>query len=199
MIKSLGFTLLVCCLQFQAKIHAQATVIRYEASFNQPVILHSWVTAKGSTCSDLTIQASNDLIQFYEIFRYAGICGSTDEELSYSWSQTNADPGQWYFRIVENGTIYSDTLAVTVFNQTQQLQVFPNPTQRLSKILLPNNWNPKEVLYYLYAPDGRRFSPKIVDQNELSIDVSSLTDGIYLLCVQRGEDTFNTRLLVQNQ
>ncbi len=178
---------------------SQAAVIRYEAIYNQSSILHSWVTGKGSVCADLVIQASSDLVQFNEIYRYGGICGSSDEELSYSWTQAEPQPGPWFFRIVENGTLYSDTVNVMVFNQTQQLQVFPNPTQRSTQLVLPKTWNLNEVLFSLHASDGRSFPVKIGVQSDLRLDVSELADGFYMLSVQRGNEIINTRFLVQNQ
>lgn len=183
---------------FLQKVWSQAAVIRYEAMYNQSSILHSWVTAKGSVCADLVIQASSDLVQFNEIYRYGGICGSSDEELSYSWTQPEPQPGQWFFRIVENGTLYSDTLNVRVFNQTQQLQVFPNPTQRISQIVLPNAWQAKAVLFSLYSADGRRLTVNIDSQQDLKLDVSNLTSGIYILSAQQENEIYYTRFLVQN-
>lgn len=178
---------------------AQATVIRYEVIAETAGITHSWVTGKGTTCSDLAIQSSTDNLTFTEIYRYGGICGSTEEELSYSWSQPNPEPGIYFFRIVENGTLYSDTISATVVNQNSAIQVLPNPVSRIAKILLPQGWNVKEVIFSLHSLDGKRFEPQLSTSSELQIDVSKLTPGIYALTGQRGNDVFSTRLFVQHQ
>lgn len=177
---------------------AQAAVIRYDAFAETGGILHSWVTGKGSTCSDLAIQSSTDNLNFSEIFRYGGICGSTEEELSYSWSQPNPEPGTWFFRIVENGTLYSDTISTTVVRQNSALQILPNPVSRVAQILLPQGWNGKEIIFSMYSLDGKRFEPRLTSGSELKIDVSNLTPSIYALTVQRGVDVFSTRLFVQH-
>lgn len=180
-----------------SKAFTQATVIRYDAFVEPAGIIHSWTTGKGSTCADLAIQSSNDNVTYAEIYRYGGICGSSEEELSYSWSQTSPDPGTWFFRIVENGTIYSDTISVNIVKQKAALQILPNPVSRIARILLPQGWNPNEVIFTLHSMDGKRFEPQILLSAEMQIDVSNLTTGIYTLTAQRGNDIFSTRMFLQ--
>lgn len=69
------------------------------------------------------------------------------------------------------------TLRVRSFDKTNNLQIYPNPASDQVNILLPSNSSGKVSIYDV---SGKLILQKIVaDQNEVNINTSNLTTGIY--------------------
>ena len=64
-----------------------ARVLRFnaEASNNNKSVLVTWTMNAGSTCPSLSVEKSLNGKDFFEVYLYPSVCGSSDEALSYSW------------------------------------------------------------------------------------------------------------------
>ena len=158
---------------------AQNTIRFFEGNrISQSSIQLNWITTAGSTCSDLLIERSVDLSSFNEVYRHSGVCGSTSEELSYFWVDSDALPGISYYRIQEALGQFTDTIEVL------------NPIGNEEVIMLPNPAS-NEVSIYKTNPDAKISSliiydlrGKVIMQTEIpnqltSINTSNLIDGMY--------------------
>jgi hypothetical protein len=172
--------MIVCFLfTFQFSGIAQNTVRYFEGNrISQTSIQLNWITNAGSTCSDLLIERSEDLSSFNEVYRHSGVCGSTSEELSYFWVDSDALPGISYYRIQEALGQFTDTIEVLNPIGNDEVIMFPNPASN-------------EVSIYKTNPDAKISSLLIYDlrgnvilQTEIpnqltNINTSKLIDGMY--------------------
>lgn len=172
---------MIVCFLFTSQFSgiAQNTVRFFEGNrISQSSIQLNWITTAGSTCSDLFIERSEDLSSFKEVYRHSGVCGSTSEELSYFWVDSNALPGISYYRIQEALGQFTDTIEVLNPIGNDEVIMFPNPASN-------------EVSIYRTNPDAKISSLLIYDlrgnvilQTEIpnqltSINTSNLIDGMY--------------------
>lgn len=176
--------LMIVCFLFTTQFSgiAQNTVRFFEGNrISQSSIQLNWITNVGSTCSDLLIERSEGLSSFNEVYRHWGVCGSTSEELSYFWVDSDALPGISYYRIQEALGQFTDTIEVLNPIGNDEVIMFPN---------LASN----EVSIYRTNPDAKISSVLIYDlrgklilQTEIlnqltNINTSNLIDGMYYFC-----------------
>ena len=172
---------MIVCFLFTSKFSgiAQNTVRFFEGNrISQSSIQLNWITTAGSTCSDLFIERSEDLSSFKEVYRHSGVCGSTSEELSYFWVDSNALPGISYYRIQEALGQFTDTIEVLNPIGNDEVIMFPNPASNEISIY---RTNPDAEISNLIIYDLRG---KLILQTEIpnqltSINTSNLIDGMY--------------------
>lgn len=82
-----------------------------------------------------------------------------------------------------------------------QMKIYPNPASDKIALQLPNADFGKPLVLKIYSTDGRLQMEKhlAAPLTSVSVDVSSLCSGLYLIQVFNGENYFNTKLLVQRQ
>ena len=172
--------MIVCFLfTFQFSGIAQNTVRFFEGNrISQSSIQLNWITNAGSTCSDLFIERSDDLSSFNEVYRHSGVCGSTSEELSYFWVDSDALPGISYYRIQEALGQFTDTIEVLNPIGNDEVIMFPNPASNEVSIY---KTNPDAKIYTLIIYDLRG---NVILQTEIlnqltNINTSNLIDGMY--------------------
>jgi hypothetical protein len=191
--------MIVCFLfTFQFSGIAQNTVRFFEGNrISQTSIQLNWITNAGSTCSDLFIERSEDLSSFNEVYRHSGVCGSTSEELSYFWVDSDALPGISYYRIQEALGQFTDTIEVLNPIGNDEVIMFPNPASN-------------EVSIYKTNPDAKISSLLIYDlrgnvilQTEIpnqltSINTSKLIDGMYYFHYVSSAFKITKKVIIRN-
>ncbi|REJ80196.1 MAG: T9SS C-terminal target domain-containing protein [Bacteroidetes bacterium] len=141
----------------------------------------SIVVAAGNTCNGMNILRSPDGINYSEIGNIAGICGSTSEDVKYSWTDT--DPlrnSVNYYRIDLITLGYS--LPVTVFYlhfDKSPVLMYPNPVTSNSNVYL--NIGRNDVFDVLiYSVEGRLVkSISGVRGNHFMISAEDFIPGMY--------------------
>jgi hypothetical protein len=191
--------MIVCFLfTYQFSGIAQNTVRFFEGNrISQTSIQLNWITNAGSTCSDLFIERSEDLSSFNEVYRHSGVCGSTSEELSYFWVDSDALPGISYYRIQEALGQFTDTIEVLNPIGNDEVIMFPNPASN-------------EVSIYKTNPDAKISSLLIYDlrgnvilQTEIpnqltSINTSKLIDGMYYFHYVSSAFKITKKVIIRN-
>jgi hypothetical protein len=191
--------MIVCFLfTFQFSGIAQNTVHFFEGNrISQTSIQLNWITNAGSTCSDLFIERSEDLSSFNEVYRHSGVCGSTSEEISYFWVDSDALPGISYYRIQEALGQYTDTIEVLNPIGNDDVIMFPNPASN-------------EVSIYRTNPDAKFSSLLIYDlrgklilQTEIlnqltSLNTSNLIDGMYYFHYVSSAFKITKKVIIRN-
>ena len=191
--------MIVCFLfTFQFSGIAQNTVRFFEGNrISQTSIQLNWITNAGSTCSDLFIERSEDLSSFNEVYRHSGVCGSTSEELSYFWVDSDALPGISYYRIQEALGQFTDTIEVLNPIGNDEVIMFPNPASN-------------EVSIYKTNPDAKISSLLIYDlrgnvilqteiPNQLTrLNTSNLIDGMYYFHYVSSAFKITKKVIIRN-
>jgi len=145
-----------------------------------------WKTAWEKGNSHFLIERSYNAKSFEVIGMIEGK-GDSNSENSYSFLDTNPNPGNNYYRLVqvdkiENNNIsagkkdYSRIVSVEIPN-TSQLTVMPNPTSGLIKIVLVNNLDIKSINIINMNGD----SSPINYNGSKEINLGNYPAGVYLL------------------
>ena len=100
---------------FSAPLSAQnEDVIEYlnASEFNGKVLL-SWSIMQGNTCNGIQILHSTDSINFSQISSIEGICGSTQQSISYSFTDLSPEKNaNNYYRLQLGGLGFSWIVSV---------------------------------------------------------------------------------------
>ena len=191
---------MIVCFLFTSQFSgiAQNTVRFFEGNrISQSSIQINWITTAGSTCSDLFIERSEDLSSFNEVYRHSGVCGSTSEELSYFWVDSDALPGISYYRIQEALGQFTDTIEVLNPIGNDEVIMFPNPASNEVSIY---KTNPDAKISSLIIYDLRG---KVIMQTEIpnqltSINTSNLIDGMYFFHYVSSTFKITKKVIIRN-
>ena len=191
--------MIVCFLfTFQFSGIAQNTVRFFEGNrISQSSIQINWITTAGSTCSDLFIERSEDLSSFNEVYRHSGVCGSTSEELSYFWVDSDALPGISYYRIQEALGQFTDTIEVLNPIGNDEVIMFPNPASNEVSIYRTNP-DAKISSLLIYDLRGKLILQTEIPNQLTSINTSNLIDGMYYFQYVSSAFKITRKVIIRN-
>ena len=191
--------MIVCFLfTFQFSGIAQNTVRFFEGNrISQSSIQINWITTAGSTCSDLFIERSEDLSSFNEVYRHSGVCGSTSEELSYFWVDSDALPGISYYRIQEALGQFTDTIEVLNPIGNDEVIMFPNPASNEVSIYRTNP-DAKISSLLIYDLRGKLILQTEIPNQLTSINTSNLIDGMYYFQYVSSTFKITKKVIIRN-
>lgn len=99
-----------------------------------------WTMKSGSTCNGIRIYRSTDSLNFNVIGQINGICGSTTESISYTFTDENPSANKINFYTVELGSLgFSKVISVEVIDFFEPVLVRPNPVIDKVEFLYKNN------------------------------------------------------------
>jgi hypothetical protein len=145
-----------------------------------------WTTANEQNNSGFDVQRSMDQLHFETIGFVSGVVNSTDRT-DYFFPDKTPWPGQYYYRLkqidIDGRYEYSKIISVKVV--TKNIQVSPNPATRIvkisgvraSEIKLVKLINSAGILVKSVKPEG------------LTIDISELASGVYILNIETHQET----------
>ncbi|TYA59148.1 T9SS type A sorting domain-containing protein [Formosa maritima] len=144
-------------------------------SSTNPTDKMTWYLDSNPTNENIIDNSQND------IFSFTINDFDNDGDLDMASISSNENHLNWF----EN-TTYTFTLSNTEFN-TQDISIYPNPTSDKINIKLNSSENHSVYIYNILGK-------KVMDQNlngtNSSIDVSNLSNGIYLLSFKNTNSTF---------
>jgi PKD repeat protein len=183
-------------LSFNAGISSARTQY-YQSISDQTIFSNSdrWNLYINNPIADFTYSIAGNTVSFVN-----SSSSSSNNTLNYLWSfgdlnssveqnpnHTYVGSGIYNISLITRNCIFSDTvtfqiqIGTTGLNekQSETLKIFPNPTKNIVYIKLTNN--SATTNYMLYAVTGEIiFTGKTLD-NEIILDLSNLTNGLYLL------------------
>jgi hypothetical protein len=189
----LGFLLCVYC---SINVSAQKAVRLFEAQrISDQQIQLNWTTSAGITCQDLFIERSTNKIDFEEVYRHSGVCGSSDEEISYFWIDETPLPGISYYRLLESFGLYKDTVEVFNPSGNSEIFIFPNPASDWIKIYF--NKNPLTPFQLtIWDKGGRIIQEKTLTDQSNILYINNLNDGLYFFQIQNAAEIFTRKILI---
>lgn len=177
------FVLLIPLLSFsQHNILNNFTAIK----FNDEVIL-KWTIKSGSTCNGVRIHRSTDSINYSQIGLIAGVCGSTENPVSYSFIDESPAPNTFNYYKLELGLQgFSDPISIEYIQlNNDQYQVRSNPIKNKATIYFYNPSNLKNT-FILYNISGNiLLQYENITSEEINIDLANkLGGGMYYFKIE---------------
>lgn len=167
---------------FSAPLSAQnEEVIEYlnASEFNGKVLL-SWSIMQGNTCNGIQILHSTDSINFSQISSIEGICGSTQQSISYSFTDLSPEKNaNNYYRLQLGGLGFSWIVSVEVIDLGMNTSIVrPNPLSKTSELLFDNEAN-FEVFISVYSSSGVLVNMQSTVSEQILLEKSKYTAGLY--------------------
>ncbi|MCC6372038.1 MAG: T9SS type A sorting domain-containing protein [Bacteroidia bacterium] len=156
----------------------------------------------GKDCGGYKILHSTDSLSFSVIEDYAGICGniSANEIRSYT-HQTPALNQKNYYKVLLATSESSNIQSVYLASQNADaIKAYPNPLDANHPILscrVAGSGNSK-LKAIIYSQNGKNIrNLELFSKSDLVlVDVSGLSNGLYILEIANGEKPFTTKFLI---
>ena len=157
--------------------------------------------SEGNTCNGIIIQRSLDTINFQNITRFGGICGSTSLPTSYKFLDENPILNLTsYYRVQFGNNIYSEIIEILIIDsQDNGYQLRPHPANDETTLYFNNQAGINHELM-LFSIDGIKIRTSISSSNKFSIETSTLNNGFYIFSIKQGStnDFINGQLIVRH-
>ncbi|MEP0367450.1 MAG: T9SS type A sorting domain-containing protein [Cyclobacteriaceae bacterium] len=150
------------------------------------------ITANNANSSTPLLSVTNVFGDTYEWFLDGNIVGSSSSEFSAS------EAGSYTVIVYQNGcsSEASDPYELTILGigdiDAAQMNVYPNPLKADVKISMGLS---KEYTIRVSGLDGKILISRIVNSESLTLNLSELAKGIYMLSVDDGFETHFERLI----
>jgi hypothetical protein len=181
-------------------------LVSFSATLNNGKADLKWVTAMEKNVSHFIIEKSTDGISYNDlgiVFAY----GNSNELKNYRFADNNINPSQpgvIYYRLrsvdIDEKSTLSEVRVVRIAQNNETaitVLTYPNPVSNELRITIPNSWQGKQVRYELFDHNGRniiRSTSGNSSQTE-TLNVSSLTPGMYVVKVSCGNETASQKIV----
>jgi hypothetical protein len=165
-----------------------------------------WQTASELNNDYFILEKSTDMRNFYEMARIKG-AGNSNELLSYSFVDENAAGIQNFYRLTQvdfDGTkSISKVIAIMCDsddNTEPSISAYPNPFNNNINLIINN---PEREAFSIEIFDNsskivfEKYFTEFESLNEISIDLSNLTPGIYVLRYMSDKYSINKKIVKQ--
>ena len=168
-----------------------------EAQANERVFV-SWVTESEIDLDRYEIERSTDG-ENWEMIAYTFANGSIDKS-DYDFVDHAPELGVNYYRLksidINGDHNYSDVKSVVISDEgNYAFEVYPNPAKDHVNVII-NGAKEVQTMILLYNQSGQKIVEAQVNQ-DLKLDTSKLTPGIYLLVLQNDNNRENHKLVIQ--
>lgn len=193
--------IVICCFCGTASplwAQADAALSSFSATVHEASVILSWTINAGSTCNGIAVERSTDGIAYQEIGNIAGVCGSADQSITYTFQDHRPALNQSNHYRLELGSLgYTSARQVEVVDfSANKIQVRPNPGSTSFQIVIDNPWS-QELIGSLHDRLGNIISEFTTRESILFIDASMLPVGVYLFSVINEDGlTFHSKLVV---
>jgi len=161
-------------------------------------VLVNWTTESEIDLDRYDIERSTDG-EKWEMIGYSFANGSLDKN-EYEFIDHASTVGINYYRLKSvdtNGEFsYSDVQSVVITDeQNYAFEVYPNPASDHVNVII-NGAKEVETMILLYNQSGQKIVEAQINQ-DLRLDTSKLSPGIYLLVLQNNSNRENHKLVIQ--
>lgn len=151
--------------------------------FNGKVLV-SWAIKQGNTCNGVQVLRSSDSVNFTQIGSIEGICGSTAEEIQYSFTDLNPIVNSVnYYRLSLGGVGFSWIISTEVIDvgETNYL-LSPNPITEESTLYF-NNDSGKLLTISFYNVHGKLSTELFTTSESQRLNEINLESGLYYFTI----------------
>ena len=183
-------------------------LISFEATPLEKIIRLNWATASELNNMRFDIERSTDGINFEKIGAVAG-AGNHRGTQNYTFDDENVTPGvQYYYRLKQvdiSGRATDSKIRQAMINSQEKLmisQLMPNPAERYSVARIVSN-DDLDMSVKIFTLDGRFVRQDVHSiskgESEISVDVSLLAKGTYIIQFSSIQGTEVRRLIKMDQ
>lgn len=192
-------TMFATCMSAQVLGQETHILDRFTITENDGSVFLSWTISLGNTCQGTNILRSTDSINFSEIGRIAGVCGSTEQAESYTFEDASPIKNRHnYYRLELGLTGFSEVLAVEVVDLGNAgLQLRPNPATDQVTLHFENREH-HEFLLEVFDQYGSLKHTTAGKDEQFRINTSNWSVGIHFfrLSNQDSSETHTGKFLV---
>lgn len=173
----LFFSLYSPWLWAQHPILDDFTVFQY----NEDIYL-SWTISRGSTCNGITIERSENGLDFDVIHYISGVCGSADFAQNYSFIDQNPLPNtENHYRLELGLQGYSETVSLRFISPGEEgFMLYPNPASDLINVRFSNQSGHNHLLE-IVSLVGNVIYSETTRNNVFQKEISQYPQGVYLM------------------
>jgi hypothetical protein len=169
---------------------------------NGTVVTARFVMSAGTTCNGFNVLYCIDSLNYYPIYNYQGVCGSTTKAESYTYDHyTPAFDLVNYYKIELPGIETSPPQRIYVPSSPKvNMLLYPNPLYTNSDLLNAKIFNAANTRFvgYIYSRFGvaiRELDFTTVG-DMTSIGVFDLENGLYLLWLTDGFVAYQSKFII---
>ena len=181
----LYITLLFLGFSAQAQIKGDVELKTFFVIPTSSSVELKWVISAGFTCNGTEIYWSEDSINFERIGGIGGLCGSLDEDVSYSFTDKTPTSNKLNYYRLELGTNGdSQTISTFYVNLASETSlIIPNPSNLNSTVYFRNDFN-RSITFRLYNNNGQLvFEKNDVYDTKVELDVGNYPNGLYYFLI----------------
>jgi len=170
-------------------------LLSFKGTEEEGASILSWQTTSEINSSYFELDRSADGIDFTSVGQ-VNAAGSSSSLLNYSFKDENPLSGINYYRLksVDKNESYkfSETIAIDMGKGSNSVSLYPNPVYDLLELKSDGSFSNIKIL----NTEGQTLFETNIQKTSTHIDVSPLSQGIYLLRFQNG-DNFQTLKFVK--
>jgi len=157
---------------------------RFSLKLENETIFVGIVIKAGSICQGIAIERSTDSLQFEEVWRIVGTCGSSFTDVPYTFTDLNPVPNAPnYYRLKFGDSGYSAVEKVLFVRLIGGVKVVPNPVGEQTHIFF-NNPNNKVAKFNLYDVKGNLvMTMSDIKQDNFIVQTQELSAGVYSFAI----------------
>lgn len=193
-----SFTGIVCLLSFVS--FGQEVIEDFTAEHYKGNVLLTWSITQGNTCNGVEVLRSIDSVNFIQIGSIEGICGSTQEAISYSFTDNFPVANKRnYYRLSLGGAGFSKIIAIEIIAiEENSYLIRPNPVSSESELFFENNSVAQCTIRVLDASGKLHYAYETTG-NKLVLNGNDFRSGLYFIHIaySNGNPSVSGRFLVE--
>ena len=160
-------------------------------------VILNFTMKQGNTCNGIDIHRSTDSLQFDGIGSIEGVCGSASFDIPYSFVDESPRLNAInYYRLDLKQLGYSEVISLHVYDHSKKLQLFPIPAGEVVKCYSSEGISGSAAIT-VFGIDGRIYMESVQRENPFDLDVSTLSQGSYILKYESGSTNIALPLIIQ--
>lgn len=179
-------------------------LLSFSGLANQKEVNLFWTTMNESGTANFDIERSDNAFHFDKIGSIPAKVQNANTN-SYTFTDGDAQPGMNYYRLkmidLDGSFTYSKQISIVLKREVAAISLFPNPAS--TELTLQFESATKEELsVMIYNAMGQTllhqdFLPE-AGFNQIKLDVSSLSQGLYFMEIRQGEMAEKVKFAVEN-
>ncbi len=150
---------------------------------NNGKVYLNWTISSGRTCKGTQIYRSTDGINYFQIGKIDGICGSSSSPVNYDYTDDHPIKNKVnYYRLELGGNGTSESRSVEYINFESGYQVRPNPIIDKARVYFENKTK-REHQLSMYTLNGIQVFTTSTNDEFFEISTGTLISGMYLFAI----------------
>ena len=157
---------------------------RFSITETEGSVFLFWTINQGSTCNGIRVFRSSDALNYEKIGEIVGVCGSSSEAISYSFTDKNPIKNSVnYYKLELGFSGESEVLSIEIIDiEDNGFQIRPNPIKNNGRIYFDNDRKEKYHLI-LYQINGKIAYETSSSNDYFDFDVSGLFPAVYFFTI----------------